>query len=160
MPEQAPIPYGHLVTVHHPYPQAVQRTRAALASEGFGVLCEIDIAATLLTKLGVTFRPYMILGACNPPLAHRALEADRNIGLLLPCNVVVYAGETPETSVVAAVDPERVLQLAGSAALGPLARDVAERLHRVLAAVAAPAGAPESPAPPPVAATEVTEEIC
>jgi uncharacterized protein (DUF302 family) len=154
MSERA-IPYGNAVTVHQPYPQAVQAARAALAAEGFGVLCEIDLAATLHARLGVAVAPYVILGACNPPLAHLALAADPEIGLLLPCNVVVRAGEAPGTSVVAALDPEAVLGLAGREALAPIAREVAERLRHVLAAVAAAA-----PAAAPDETVEATEEIC
>lgn len=125
-------PYGISVNVALPYEQAVERTRQALAAEGFGVLTEIDVQATLKKKLDVEFRPYIILGACNPPLAHKALSAERDIGLLLPCNVVVYAGDAPGQSVVAAMDPVAALALTGNAGIGPLASDVRGRLERVL----------------------------
>jgi uncharacterized protein (DUF302 family) len=135
-------PYGFGTTVALPYDQAVQKTREALATEGFGVLTEIDVRATLEKKLGVDFRPYVILGACNPPLAHRALTAEREIGLLLPCNVVVYAGDAPETSVVAAMDPVAALSLTGNDDIRPLATEVRARLERAIAAVSAGAEAP------------------
>jgi uncharacterized protein (DUF302 family) len=128
--------YGFGITVELPYEQAVARTREALAGEGFGVLTEIDVAATLRQKIGVEFRPYIILGACNPPLAHRALTAERDIGLLLPCNVIVYAGDREGTSVVAAMDPEAALALTENEAVAPLAAEVKGRLERVLGAVA------------------------
>lgn len=128
--------YGMTTTVRLPYENAVERVRDALAAEGFGVLTEIDVKATLQKKLGVEFRPYVILGACNPPLAHRALTAERNIGLLLPCNVIVYASDQRGESVVAAVDPEVSLSRVGNEALAPLAADVKTRLRRVLDAVA------------------------
>ena len=130
------LTYGMTTTVKLPYERAVQRVRDALADEGFGVLTEIDVQATLQKKLGVEFGPYVILGACNPPLAHRALTAERDIGLLLPCNVIVYAGERSGESVVAAVDPEVSLSRVGNEALRPLAGDVKARLRRVLDAVA------------------------
>jgi uncharacterized protein (DUF302 family) len=127
--------YGLSITVALPYAEAVERTRAELAKEGFGVLSEIDIRATLRKKLDVDFRPYVILGACNPPLAHRALTAERDIGLLLPCNVIVYAGEESGTSVVAAMDPEPAMQLTGNPDVEAVATEVRERLHRVLEGV-------------------------
>jgi uncharacterized protein (DUF302 family) len=123
--------YGFGRTLDLAYEEAVERTREALASEGFGVLTEIDISATLKKKLDVDFPPYMILGACNPPLAHRALTAERDIGLLLPCNVVVRA-EGEGRSTVAVMDPEAALGLTGNAEIEPLAREVRERLERVL----------------------------
>jgi uncharacterized protein (DUF302 family) len=127
--------YGIATTVALPYERALQRTREELAKEGFGVLTEIDVAATLKKKLDVAFRPYMILGACNPPLAHRALTAERDIGLLLPCNVVVYAADEPGKSVVAAMDPIAALELTGNEQVRSLAQDVRTRLERVLAAI-------------------------
>ena len=127
--------YGISTVVGLPYERAVERTREELAKEGFGVLTEIDIASTLKQKLDVDFRPYVILGACNPPLAHRALKAETDLGLLLPCNVVVYAAEEPGRSVVAAMDPEAALELTGNAEVGEVAREVRARLERVLRAV-------------------------
>jgi len=127
--------YGISTTVSLPYAQAVERTRDALANEGFGILTEIDVAATLRKKLEIEFRPYIILGACNPPLAHRALEAELEIGLLLPCNVIVYAADDPEHTVVAALDPVEALSLSGNDAIQPIAEDVRRRLQRVLTTV-------------------------
>ena len=127
--------YGISTTVAQPFEQAVEITRAELAKEGFGVLSEIDIAAALKNKLDVDFRPYVILGACNPPLAHQALQAERDIGLLLPCNVIVYAADEEGKSVVAAMDPVEALSLTDNDAIGPVAEDVKERLWRVLAAI-------------------------
>ena len=127
--------YGMSITVPLAYEQAVERAREALAAEGFGILAEMDIAATLRKKLDVEFRPYVILGACNPPLAHRALLAEPDIGLLLPCNVVVYAADEPGQSVVAAMDPVEALALTGNDAIRPIAEDVKGRLRRVLEAV-------------------------
>ena len=135
MPEQT-TPYGFSVTVPLAYDAAVEKTRAELAKEGFGVLTEIDVKKTMKEKLDAEFRPYVILGACNPPLAHKALTAERDIGLLLPCNVVVYAADDPKRSVVAAMDPVAALNLAGKPEIEPLAREVKARLERVLTAVA------------------------
>jgi uncharacterized protein (DUF302 family) len=128
-------PYGISITVPLAYARAVERTREALASEGFGVLSEIDVAATLKKKLDVDFRPYVILGACNPPLAHQALMAERDIGLLLPCNVIIYAADEPGQSVVAVLDPVVAMQLSRNDAIRPIAEDVKMRLTRVLEAV-------------------------
>lgn len=128
--------YGFSTAVDLPFDAAVERTREALAAEGFGILTEIDVRATLKKKLDADFRPYVILGACNPPLAHQALSAERDIGLLLPCNVVVYAADDPGQSVVAAMDPVEALALTGNDAIAPLASEVRRRLERVLAQVA------------------------
>jgi uncharacterized protein (DUF302 family) len=128
--------YGIATTVALPYERAVTRVREELAKEGFGVLTEIDVAATLKKKLDVTFPPYVILGACNPPLAHRALTAEKDLGLLLPCNVVVYAGDRPGETIVAAMDPVAALELTGNPDVRPIAEEVRGRLERVLAAVA------------------------
>lgn len=125
-------PYQLRTTLDVPFEEADRRVRDALAEEGFGILTEIDVRATLREKLDVDFRPYRILGACNPPLAHRALSAETEIGLLLPCNVIVYEGETSEESVVAALDPVVQLELAGREDLRPLAEEVRERVERAL----------------------------
>lgn len=127
--------YGLSTTVDLPYEQAVHRAREALGKEGFGVLTEIDVKATLKKKIDVDFRPYVILGACNPPLAHKALSAELDIGLLLPCNVIVYAADEPGRSVVAALDPVEALALTGNEGIRPLATEVRRRLERVLADV-------------------------
>lgn len=132
--------YGISTTVELPYAETVERTREELAREGFGVLSEIDIAATLKKKLDVDFRPYVILGACNPPLAHRALTAERDLGLLLPCNVIVYEGDAPGQTMVAAMDPVAALELTDNPEIGEIARDVRARLERVLEGVAAGRG--------------------
>src|SRR5829696_5464995 len=127
--------YGIKTMVSLPFDQALARAREALGREGFGVLTEIDVTATLRKKLDVEFRPYIILGACNPPLAHRALQAELDIGLLLPCNVIVYATDDPGHTVVAALDPVEALSLSGNDAIQPIAEDVRRRLQRVLTTV-------------------------
>ena len=115
--------YTLSATTQQPFDKAVARVREELAAEGFGVLCEIDVQATLREKLGEEVEPYVILGACNPPLAHRALEAEPDLGVLLPCNVVVY--ERDGTTHVSAIDAERMLSIVGNDALTPIAADVA-----------------------------------
>ncbi|MGO9908436.1 MAG: DUF302 domain-containing protein [Solirubrobacteraceae bacterium] len=112
------------------FKDAVVRVREELAAEGFGVLCEIDVQATLKQKLGVDREPYLILGACNPPLAHRALEAEPDLGVLLPCNVVIYQdnGQTR----IAAVDAEQMLSIVGNDDLAPTATEVRRRLAAVV----------------------------
>jgi len=128
--------YGISTTVPLPYERAVDRAREELAKEGFGVLTEIDVRATLKKKLDVDFRPYVILGACNPPLAHQALTTERDIGLLLPCNVIVYADDEPGMSTVAVLDPVEALSLSGNQEIAPLADEVRGRLERVVRALA------------------------
>ncbi|NJD09288.1 MAG: DUF302 domain-containing protein [Gemmatimonadetes bacterium] len=125
------------IDVPLPYDEAVSRVREALATEGFGVLTEIDVKATLKKKLDVDFRPYVILGACNPPLAHQALTAEPEIGLLLPCNVVVHATDDPDRSRVMVMDPVAVLALTDRADIAPLAGQVREKLSRALGPLAA-----------------------
>ena len=123
--------YGSSVSLDVPFSEAVARVRAALAGQGFGVLTEIDVTATLQAKLGEQIEDYVILGACNPPLAHRALAADRSIGLLLPCNIVVRA--TPGGTVVEALDPQIMATLTGRPELKPVADEAARRLAAALA---------------------------
>lgn len=127
--------YGVGAVVALDYDRAVVAVKRALADEGFGVLSEIDVAATMKKKLNVDFRPYIILGACNPPLAHEALTAERDIGLLLPCNVIVYADDLPGRSVIAAMDPVAALDLTGNTGIRELAETVKTRLTRALEAV-------------------------
>ena len=126
--------YGLKVTSSLTVNEAEKRIRAALAEEGFGVLTEIDLAATLHAKMGVQMAPYRILGACRPQLAAVAVESEPDVGLLLPCNVVVY-GEGDRT-VVAALDPRTMVDLTGSAAMGEVAEDARGRLARALQTVA------------------------
>lgn len=117
---------------------AVERPRQELANGGVGVLTEIGVAATLRKELDAGFRPCVVPGACNPPLAHRALTAGPDLGVLLPCNVVVRAGGAEGTGDVLAMDPEAALSLADDPGTGPVAADVGQRPRRVLDAVARP----------------------
>jgi uncharacterized protein (DUF302 family) len=125
------VSYGTSVTLDIPFADAVSRVRAALAEQGFGVLTEIDVTATLRAKLGEQIEDYVILGACNPPFAHAALGIDRSIGLLLPCNVVVRAAGAG--TVVEALDPQVMVTLTGRPELEPVAEEVARRLAGALA---------------------------
>ena len=126
--------YGFSRTIDVSYEEAVKKTIAALKEEGFGLLFEIDIKEKLKEKLGVDFRRYIILGACNPPLAYKTLQEEINIGLLLPCNVVVYEADEIGGSVVAAVDAQAMLSVVGSnPTLDSIATEVNEKLKRVVA---------------------------
>ncbi len=125
--------YGFGRKLSIPFEEAVGAVKAALKTEGFGVLTEIDVKKTMKEKLGANFRPYVILGACNPPLAHQALSADLEVGLLLPCNVVVY--EEGEGSVVRVMDPEAALSVAGVESLRPVAAQAKSKLERALASL-------------------------
>ena len=122
------IGYGRRLDV--PFPEAVARAKEALKTEGFGVLCEIDVREKMREKLGADFRNYVILGACNPPLALEALKLDLNVGLLLPCNVVVY--DEAGKSVVAAIDAMKMMTVMENPALASAAALVNEKLHRAI----------------------------
>lgn len=126
--------YGIGKSVPLPYEQAVERTRAALQEEGFGVLTEIDVKATLKKKLDVDFKKYVILGACNPALAWKGFQAEPDIGLLLPCNVIVYE-EDATRSRVAVLDPLVQLGITGRRDIEPLADEARKRLERALSAL-------------------------
>jgi N-acetylglucosamine malate deacetylase 2 len=123
--------YGITVRLPAPFAPTVARVRAALQEQGFGVLTEIDVQATLREKLGAQMEDYLILGACNPPLAHRALDADRDIGLLLPCNVVVRA-DGPHATLVQALDPQIMVQVTGRPELKDVADEATARLRAAL----------------------------
>ncbi|ANE83490.1 ABC transporter (plasmid) [Mycobacterium adipatum] len=123
-------------TLKTSFAQAVDRARKALSDQGFGVLTEIDVTSTLKQKLDEDVEDYLILGACNPPLAHRALSVDRQIGLLLPCNVVVRTDtDHPGSVLVEAMDPQIMVQVAEQPDLQPVADDAATRLRAAIAAL-------------------------
>jgi uncharacterized protein (DUF302 family) len=128
--------YGFTLRTPLDYDAAIGAVTEALKTEGFGVLTTIDVQATLKQKLGADMPPYVILGACNPPLAYRALTAEPEIGLLLPCNVIVYVDATGHTT-VSAIDPESQFTLVGRADLAPLAQEASARLRRALEKVPA-----------------------
>jgi len=127
------LEYGIGHVLPEPYDEVLPKVKDALEAEGFGVMTEIDVQATLRAKLGVERGKYAILGACNPPNAYKALQAEPELGLLLPCNVVVY--ETDRGTRVSAINAGAVLGMVGNAALDEIATDVQARLQRVLAAV-------------------------
>ena len=124
--------YGFFVTVNDSFSTTVARVTDALKTEGFGVLTDIDVQATMKAKLGIDGKPYRILGACNPPLAHQAISADPDIGLLLPCNVVVREAADGKV-IVGFMDPIAVLKLTGNPQIAELANEVRARLDRVAA---------------------------
>ena len=127
--------YTLTTTVQRPYDETVEAVREALGEQGFGVLTEIDIKATLKKKLDVDVPAQVILGACRPPLAHAALQAEPSIGLLLPCNVVVR--ETDDGTVVEAVDPQTMVSMTDNERLQPVADEAKERLEKALASLSA-----------------------
>ncbi len=126
--------YSMTVTLDLPYDQAVPAVKQALQEQGFGVLTEIDARATLKEKLGEDMEPYIILGACNPQLAHRALDLDRQIGLLLPCNIVVRADGADRT-VVSALDPQVMVAVPEREDLRPIADEAGQRIRAALDAL-------------------------
>lgn len=128
--------YGYTREVGAAFDEAVEKTREALKTEGFGVLSEIRMDEKLKEKLGVDFRKYVILGACNPPLAYRTIQEDIEIGLLLPCNVIVYEGDEPGRSVVAVIDAEAMMSVVGDApVIVETAAEVNAKLTRALESV-------------------------
>jgi uncharacterized protein (DUF302 family) len=127
--------YGIRTAIKLPYEKAIESTTAALKDEGFGILTSIDVKDTLKKKLDVDFRRYVILGACNPPIAHKALKAETELGLLLPCNVVVYEADTPDTSVIAVMAPLVALGIIDNPELHEAAKEADQRLRRAIAAL-------------------------
>ena len=127
--------YGKSVKLTLDFSEAVPKVKEAFAAQGFGTLTEIDVQATLQAKIGVDMEPYLILGACNPQLAHRALEVTRDIGLLLPCNVVVRQHDGGV--IVQALDPSLIATLPGDPALQPIADEAARRIDAALDSLAA-----------------------
>jgi uncharacterized protein (DUF302 family) len=125
------VAFGIQRTLDRGFDQVLAQVPEALKAEGFGVLTEIDVQATLKSKLNVDFRRYRILGACNPPFAHQALQHSLDVGMLMPCNVIVYEADD-QTTVVSAVDPMQTLAAQGDPAIRPLAEQVQQRLRRAL----------------------------
>jgi uncharacterized protein (DUF302 family) len=125
--------YGTTITLDTPFEDALTQVREALAGQGFGILSEIDVQATLRAKIGAEMEPYLILGACNPPLANQALGVDRSIGLLLPCNVVVRGAG--DSTVVEVLDPQIMVTVTGEPGLEPVAEEAGRRLDAAVAAL-------------------------
>lgn len=123
--------YAFTTVLNTSYEEAISRITAALKEEGFGVLTEIDVKATLKKKLGVDFRKYVILGACNPPYAHRTLQTDLDVGLLLPCNVIVYETDDKK-AYISAINPISALEVIKKEELRKIAQEISERLKRVI----------------------------
>lgn len=128
--------YGRTITLDGPFEHVQRDVRQALADQGFGVLTEIDVQATLKAKLDQDIEPYQILGACNPPLAHRALGVDRSVGLLLPCNVVVRGDG--DRVIVEVIDPDTMVTLTGLDAMAPVAEEAGRRLDAALGSLVGP----------------------
>jgi len=126
--------YGFSERINVPYEEAVEKIKAALKEQGFGVLTEIDVRATLKKKLNVEFEKYVILGACNPPFAYKALQTEEEIGLLLPCNVIVYEPEEG-VSVLSAINPMEAMSIVDNPSLEDIARKIGEKLKRALEAM-------------------------
>lgn len=126
--------YGQHISISGPFAYALENVTAALKNEGFGVLSDIDIQKAMKEKLGVEMPAYRILGACNPPLAHRALQAEPEIGLLLPCNVTVREGDDGKVN-VGFLDPQTMVQMTGNPEVAKVADDAGERLRRVQSAL-------------------------
>lgn len=124
--------YGIRTVINLPYEEAIESTVTALKNEGFGVLTTIDVKETLKKKLDVDFRRYVILGACNPPIAYKALQAETDLGLLLPCNVVVYEADSPGTSIVAVMAPLVALGIIENPELHEAAKEADQRLRRAI----------------------------
>ncbi|HEX9228410.1 MAG TPA: DUF302 domain-containing protein [Arthrobacter sp.] len=141
--------YTHTVTLPLPWDDAVQRTRDALAEQGFGILSEINVRATFEAKLGAeaaaAVGDYVILGACNPALASRALAAEPELGALLPCNVVVRRGKDAAVTTIDAIDPQTMVQLSDNPAVRDVANDADARLRKALAGLAASGAAAGAP---------------
>lgn len=124
--------YGLRTEVNLSYEEAVEKVTELLKEQGFGVLTEIDVKATLKKKLDVDTKPYIILGACNPPLAHKALQVETELGLFLPCNVIVYRDEASDKTVVSAIDPTLMFNMIDNPALDDIACDVRDRLQVII----------------------------
>ena len=127
--------YGTAVVLDRPFHDVVAAVQSALSEQGFGVLTEIDVQATMKAKLDADLPPYLILGVCNPPLAYRALQAEPSLGLLLPCNVIIRQND--QGTVVEAIDPMTMVSISGNPALQPIVDEVAVRLNAALAELAA-----------------------
>jgi uncharacterized protein (DUF302 family) len=125
--------YGFSKTVDLPFEQTIERVTEELKKEGFGVLTTIDVKETLKKKIDVDFKKYTILGACNPPIAHKALQTEEELGLLLPCNVIVY--EKDDKTKVSIFDPMLMTNIVDNKQMEPIAKEVKEKLQRVLAEV-------------------------
>ena len=123
--------YGFAKVVNLGYEEAIEKVTEELKKEGFGILTEIDVKETLKKKLDVDFKPYKILGACNPPFAHKALQSEEQIGLMLPCNVIVYVNEQNET-IVTVIDPIASMQAVNNDKLGEVAETIQSKLKNVI----------------------------